>query len=142
MDCREFLQLAMVLFEKFQTFLLSTSNPERCTDQDIIQTCCLYRDLLITLDTLASKVRLKQWEPQECNYQTAEKALANIECGKWLTSFTPKIDCLLRQKPELFAAARSQKLKMERDDIWNKTLKLVDQKPHTQLISSYDQRKA
>jgi hypothetical protein len=31
---------------------------------------------------------------------------------------------------------------MERDDIRNETLLLVDQKPHAQLISSYDQRKA
>jgi hypothetical protein len=219
-DCREFLQLATVLFEKIQIYLLSTSNPDRCTDQDIIKTCCLYRDMSITLDTLASKLRLKHGEPQECDYQIAEKALANLEYLWKMAnlSFTPKIHCLLvhaihqmrsfdgigdtleddvehmhqisariearvsrmkdkdkqalvhskmeaiqfnvevtekielskisskrafkKRKPELCAAARSQKLKMERDDIRNETLLLVDQKPHAQLISSYDQRKA
>jgi hypothetical protein len=46
-----------------------------------------------------------------------------------------------KQNSELCAATRSQKLIMERDDIRYETLLLVDQKPHAQLVSSYDQRK-
>ncbi len=54
-DCREFIQLAKLLLGKIQTYLLSTSNPDRCSNQDIIKTCALYRDMCVTLDNLASK---------------------------------------------------------------------------------------
>jgi hypothetical protein len=48
-------ELATVLFEKFQTYFLSTSNPDRFTDKYMIKTCRLYSDILITINTLTSK---------------------------------------------------------------------------------------
>lgn len=74
-DGHEFLQLAKLLFEKIQTYLLSTSSPDRCSNQDIIKICSLYKYMSVTLDNLASKFQIKHGEPQEEDYITAEKLL-------------------------------------------------------------------
>ncbi len=47
-----------------------------------------------------------------------------------------------KQNPEICAATRALKVKKERDDSRNETLILVEQKPHTQLISAYEMEKA
>jgi len=98
-DCREFIQLAKLLFGQIQTYLLSTSNPDRCSNEDIIKTCSLYRDICVTLDSLASKFQMKHAEPIEEDYNIAEKALSILEYMWKMAklSFTPKIHCLLVQ---------------------------------------------
>jgi hypothetical protein len=47
-----------------------------------------------------------------------------------------------KRNPEICAATRAVKLKKERDESRVETLILLDQKPHAQLISIYDQKKA
>ncbi len=47
-----------------------------------------------------------------------------------------------KRNPELCATTSAVKLKKERDESHAETLILVDQKPHAQLISIYDQKKA
>ena len=97
MDCREFIQHSKPLYRKFETYLLSTSNANRCSNEVIIQTCSLYRDICVTLDSLASKFRMKNGEPQENDYEIAEKSLGNL-AYLWKMAnmrFTPKIHCLL-----------------------------------------------
>ena len=96
-DCREFIQHSKLLYRKFETYLLSTSNADRCSNEVIIKTCSLYRDICVTLDSLASKFRMKNGEPQAEDYEIAEKALTNL-AYLWKManmSFTPKIHCLL-----------------------------------------------
>jgi hypothetical protein len=47
-----------------------------------------------------------------------------------------------KRNPELCAATRAVKLKKERDESRAETLLLVEQKPHTQIITMYDRKKA
>ncbi len=96
-DCREFVQLSHTIYQQFEIYLLSTNSPNRCCDADIMKTCALFRDVCVTLDSLASKLRLKHGEPTEEDYVTAEKALQNLEYMWKMAnlSFTPKIHCLL-----------------------------------------------
>jgi hypothetical protein len=96
-DCCEFVQLSDLLFDKFEAVLLATTSLNRCSDDVITNTCALFRDICITLDSLSSKLRLKNGEPQEDNYVMTEKALKNLEYLWKIAnlSFTPKIHCLL-----------------------------------------------
>ena len=101
-DCRELLTLAKTIFERFKTCLLSVSHPERCSDAIINQACDLHRDICITLDSLTSKLRMKQGEPQENDFQLADAYLVNLHY-LWTQanlSFTPKIHCLLNHAVE------------------------------------------
>jgi len=75
-DCRELIQFAKPIFGKIETYLLSSSNPDRCSDNTFIKTCSLYRDLFVTLDNLSSKFCMKHGEPKEEDYKEAE--------GLWL----------------------------------------------------------
>jgi hypothetical protein len=59
-DYREFIQHSKPLYQKFETYLLSTSNANRCSNEVIIQTCSLYRNICVTLDSLASKFRISE----------------------------------------------------------------------------------
>jgi hypothetical protein len=96
-DCREFLKLAKHIFEHFKVCLLSVSHPGRCSEDIIVNTCDLHRDICVTLDALTSKIRMKNGEPQEEDYVAAEKHLRNLHY-LWTQaklSFTPKIHGLL-----------------------------------------------
>jgi len=64
-DCREFVQLSDLLFDKFEAVLLATTSLNRCSDDVITNTCALFHDIRVTLDSLSSKPRLKNGEPQE-----------------------------------------------------------------------------
>jgi hypothetical protein len=101
-DCRELLTLAKTIFERFKTCLLSVSHPERCSNAIIIQACDLHQDLCITLDSLTSKLRMKQSEAQETDFLLADAYLVNLHY-LWTQanlSFTPKIHCLLNHAVE------------------------------------------
>jgi hypothetical protein len=87
-----FLTLLKLFFECFKTCLLSISHPERCSDEVIIQACDLYRDLCVTLDSLTSKLRMKQGEPQQNDFELAEKYLVILHYlgTQAQLSFTPQ----------------------------------------------------
>ena len=218
--CCELIQLAKIIFEKIETVLLSSSNPDRCSNNIIEQTCSLYCDMCVTLDSLASKLWMKHGEPQEEDYRVAEKALQNLEYTWKMANlnFTPKMHCLLvhavrqmrffegigdtleddvehmhqisakietrvsrmkdkdkqalvhskmeaimfnsevvecverskqlakrkftNRNPEVCAATRSVRLKIERDSSRAATLSNLEEKPHIQLVTAYDQKKA
>ncbi len=76
-DCHELIQLEKVLFRKIETGLLSSSNPDRCSNNTIEKTCSLYFDMCVTLDSLASKLQMWHGEPQEEDYKVAERASQN-----------------------------------------------------------------
>ncbi len=95
--CHELIKLAKQIFECFQGCLLSVSHLNRCSKDIIINACNLHRDMCITLDALTSKIRMKKGEPQEDDYELAEKHLRNLHY-LWTQaklSFMPKIHGLL-----------------------------------------------
>jgi hypothetical protein len=95
-DCCELIQLTKQIFGKIETYVLSSSNPDRCSDNTIINTCSLYQDCFVTVDKL-SKLRRKHGEPDEEDYKVAERALDHLEFLWKLAnlSYTPKIYGLL-----------------------------------------------
>jgi hypothetical protein len=97
-----FLTLLNLLFERVKNCLLSISHPKRCSDEVIIQACHLHHDLCVTLDTLTSKLRMKQGEPQESDFELAKKYLENLHYlwNQANLSFTPKIHSLLNHAVE------------------------------------------
>jgi hypothetical protein len=97
MDCHEFIQYSKLLYREFETYLLSTSNADRCSNEVIVQTCFLYREICVTLDCLASKFRMKNGEPQAEDYEIAIKVLKNLAYSWKMAnmSFTPKLHSLL-----------------------------------------------
>jgi len=77
-DCHELIKLAKAIFERFKMCLLSVSHPNRCNDCTIEHACNLYRDICVTFDSLTSKLRMKNGEPQESDYIVAENNLVNL----------------------------------------------------------------
>ncbi len=79
--------------------MLSISHPERCSDE---KHATYKGDLCVTMDALTSKLRMKQGEPQESDFELAEKYLENLHY-LWKQanlSFTPKIHSLLNHAVE------------------------------------------
>jgi len=96
-DCRELIKLEKTIYECFKACLLSLSHLSMCNDNIIEQACDLHRDICVTLDSLTSKFRMKNGEPQESDYAMAETNLTNLHY-LWTQaklSFTPKIHGLL-----------------------------------------------
>jgi hypothetical protein len=58
-DCREVMTKAKLLFHDMKTLLLSIYNPNRCSDDTIIQCCNILQDILVTMDLICSKIRIK-----------------------------------------------------------------------------------
>jgi hypothetical protein len=101
-DCRELLSRGKSIFECFKGCLLAVSHPGRCSDDIIVQACDLHRDICVTLDSLTSKLRMKNGEPQENDFVIAEKNLENLHY-LWTQAqlnFTPKIHGLLNHAVE------------------------------------------
>ena len=72
-DCHELIKLAKTNFQHFKACLLSVSHPGRCNDNMIVHACDLHRNICKTLDSLKSKLRMKNGEPQDSDNVTAEK---------------------------------------------------------------------
>jgi hypothetical protein len=54
-DCREFMSKAKDICSEIQAMLLSVDHPQRCSDQNIIDRCNIYCNILVTLDLISSK---------------------------------------------------------------------------------------
>ena len=96
-DCREVMKQASNLYNDIQRYLLTISHPDRCTDDIIISTCKLHRDIAQTSDTVTSKMRLKRGQPQPSDFQILQRALNNLDY-LWTQaglSYTPKIHGIL-----------------------------------------------
>ena len=59
-DCREFMSKAKDICSEIQAMLLSVDHPQRCSDENIIDRCSIYCKILVTLDLISSKIRIKQ----------------------------------------------------------------------------------
>jgi hypothetical protein len=96
-DCHELIHLAKQLFPIFQAYLVAVDHPDRCSDDVIIKTCNVHCDICVTLDIIASKIRLKHQEPEEHDYDMLTKALSNLDY-LWKVagmSYTPNIHSVL-----------------------------------------------
>ena len=58
-DCREVMYKAKDLFHDVKPLLLSISHPNKCSNEMIIQQCNIFQDILVKLDLICSKIRIK-----------------------------------------------------------------------------------
>jgi len=96
-DCREVMAQAGKLFADIEAYLLTITHPDRCTDDIIISTCKLHWDVATTLDTITSKMRLKQGHPKPEDFEVLQRAVQNLDY-LWTQmglSYTPKIHGML-----------------------------------------------
>ena len=101
-DCREVMLKAKSLFCDIKRLLLSISHPDRCSDEIIIQRCDIFQDILVTLDLICSKIRIKRGELKEndiAELRRAQQSLDYLWSAAGL-SFTPKIHGLLAHAVE------------------------------------------
>ena len=96
-DCRRLIIKAKEIFPRFQLYLHSIDDPDRCPEEIITETCSVYCNICATLDIISSKIRLKYQEPNDDDYSNLSKALENLEYLWKISgmSYTPKIHGVL-----------------------------------------------
>ena len=96
-DCRELMSKAKEIFREIQALLLSIDHPQRCTSDNIIQRCTIYCDVLVTLDLISSKIRIKQGNLKDADVKELRRSIENLNYLWSLAglSFTPKIHGIL-----------------------------------------------
>jgi len=63
-DCRKLLTIAHTIFDvEIQPYLLSIQHQGWCSDNKIIFSCNLHRDMFATLDALTLILRMRNGEP-------------------------------------------------------------------------------
>jgi hypothetical protein len=101
-DCREVMLKAKDLFRDIKHLLLSITHPNRCSDEIIIQHCDIFQDILVTLDLICSKIRIKRGELKENDVSELKRAQLSLDY-LWSAaglSFTPKIHGVLSNAVE------------------------------------------
>jgi len=101
-DCRESMMKAKSLFNNIKPLLLSISHPNRCSDETIIQRCDIFQDILVTLDFICSKIRIKRGEVKDSDISELKRAAQSLDY-LWSSaglSFTPKIHGVLSHAVE------------------------------------------
>jgi hypothetical protein len=96
-DCQEVMKQAKPLFSDIISLLLSVSHPDRCTDDVITSNCARFRDICVTLDTISSKMRIKNGLPTQEDFTILQHVFSNVDCA-WMQnglSYTPKIHRML-----------------------------------------------
>jgi hypothetical protein len=96
-DCREVMMKAKSLFHDIKPLLLSIDHLNRCSDETIIQHCNIFQDILVTVDLICSKVRIKRGELKESDVSDLKRAQQSLDY-LWSSagmSFTPKIHGVL-----------------------------------------------
>jgi hypothetical protein len=90
------------LFFNNKTLLFSTSHPDRCSDNTIIDHCNILQDILVTLDLICSKLRIKHGElkPQDILLLRRARESLNYLWSEAGMSFTPKIHGVLAHAAE------------------------------------------
>jgi hypothetical protein len=87
--------------------------------------------------------RMKDKDKQALVHSKMEAIQFNVEVTEKIEQCKMSSICDFKKRnPELCAVSRAVKLKKEREDFQAETLLLLEQKPHAQLISAYDQKKA
>jgi hypothetical protein len=101
-DCREVMTKAKVLFRDIKSLLLSISHPNRCSDDTIIKCCNIFQDILVTMDLICSKIRVKRGELKGSDVAEVKRAKESLDY-LWSSaglSFMPKIHGLLAHAVE------------------------------------------
>jgi len=96
-DCHELIRLAKPIFLQLETELLSVTHEDRCSKEKIIDACHLHCDICVMLDLAASKLRLKNGEPCQQDYQALEKCIEKLH-ELWALAqlnYTPKMHSIL-----------------------------------------------
>jgi hypothetical protein len=93
---------AKTLFEQIKTLLLSVSRADQCSDAQVKHVCRIHRDIFVTLDTISSKIRMKNGEPTQEDFEILKRSLLNLDY-LWTQagmSYTPKIHGILSHAAE------------------------------------------
>ncbi len=101
-DCREVMSHAKTLFEQIKTLLLSVSRADQCSDAQVKHVCRIHRDIFVTLDTISSKIRMKNGEPTQEDFEILKRSLLSLD-DLWTQasmSYTPKIHGILSHAAE------------------------------------------
>ena len=101
-DCREVMSQAKSLFFNITTLLLSVSHPDRCSDDTIVHHCNIFQDILVTLDLICSKLRIKRGElkPNDILLLRRGRESLNYLWSEAGMSFTPKIHGVIAHAAE------------------------------------------
>jgi len=78
-DCREMIRLAKDLFPTIENILLATEHPDVCDALTIKNTCKMYCDIFVTLDTISSKLRIKHGEVTADDVKILEDAICALK---------------------------------------------------------------
>ncbi len=101
-DCREVMLKAKCLFHDIKCLLLLISHSNICSDEIIIQRCDIFQDILVTLDLICSKIRIRRGELKENDVSELKSAQLSLDY-LWSAaglSFTPKIHGVLSHAVE------------------------------------------
>jgi len=77
-DHHEVMSQAKSLFFSIKTLLFSISHPDRCSDDTIVDHCNIYKDILVTLDLICSKLRIKRGESNINDIQLLRRARESL----------------------------------------------------------------
>ena len=96
-DCRAFMSKANDICSEIQVMLLSVDHPQRCSDESIIDRCNIYCKILVTLDLISSKIRIKQGHLKDEDVRVLRRSIDNLNYlwSQAGLSFTRKIHGML-----------------------------------------------
>lgn len=96
-DCRELMSKAKQILPDIEAALHTVEHPQRCSDQTIEQRCKIYRECLVTLDFIASKIRIKHGNITDGDVSDLRQTIENLDYLWTLAglSFNPKIHGIL-----------------------------------------------
>jgi hypothetical protein len=66
------------LCSEIQAMLLSVDHPQQCSDENIIDCCNIYCNILVTLDLISSKIRIKQGHLKDEDMQLLQRSMDNL----------------------------------------------------------------
>jgi hypothetical protein len=101
-DCHEVMSYAKILFEEIEALLLSVLHTDRCSDTQAQHVCSIDRDIFLTLDTISSKIQMKDGEPTAEDFAILERCLVNLDY-LWTQAgmnYMPKIHGVLSHAAE------------------------------------------
>jgi hypothetical protein len=95
--CRALMSKAKSIIPEIEAVLHVIEHPHRCSSQTIEQRCKIYHDILVALDFIASKIRIKQGQLKDADLHELRRSIASLDYLWTLAglSSTPKIHGVL-----------------------------------------------
>jgi hypothetical protein len=96
-DCPALMSKAKSIIPEIGAVLHAIEHPHRCSSQTIEQRCKIYRDTLVTLNFIASTIRIKQGQLKDADLHELRRSIASLDYLWTIAglSFTPKIHGVL-----------------------------------------------